>query len=138
MMKRILISDPWPLTSALRRVPPQHCRCDEAGCNSRRAMQWKQKSRPPALTSVLKGHAFAGVLALPPSITLEKLTEVRGCYHDLVRSTTTMFALVRRGVVWISSVRDRMLSCGRFRDGSSELRRENSSSALNPSAAATK
>src|SRR6185295_4414323 len=88
-------------------------------------MRWKQRSRPPAPTSVLKGHAFAGVLALPPSITLEKVSEVRGCYHDLVRSTTTMFTLVRRGVMWISSVRNRMLSCGRFRHGGPELRREN-------------
>ena len=69
-------------------------------------MQWKRKSRPPALTSVLKGHAFAGVLALPPIITLEKLPEVRGCYHESVRWATTMFALVRRGGMWISSVRE--------------------------------
>jgi len=41
----------------------------------------------------LKGHAFAGVLALPPSITLEMVHQERGCYHVLVRSTTIMLTL---------------------------------------------
>src|SRR5215475_15852213 len=56
-------------------------------------MRWKRKLCSPAPASALKGHAFAGVLALPPSITMEGIHQERGCYHVLGRSTTIMWTL---------------------------------------------
>src|SRR5581483_8865060 len=111
-MKRIPPSAFCLLPSVLRRVPLQYFRSAEVGYHSTREMRWKQGRCSPALTSVLKGPALAGALALPPGITLSVGRKTRGCYHGSARPTTVILWLVQGAECGFPQSRI-VLSCAR-------------------------